>query len=178
MTPVPQFPENEENRAGDEISFMDAKRLRFYKTDGGELRLDVENDRCVLSVTAVRSFPLNDPNHYISIIDANGDEVGMLYDLRQLDHESRHEVEEDLRRRYFTPKIEKIVSIRVEFSNVYCEVETDKGPKEFVVHGVRSNVVEISPGRYLIQDVDANRFEIPDLSQLDTRSRLLLERLV
>ena len=178
MMTVSQFPKNGEDLSSSRIRFMDAKSLCFYKTEGGELRLDVENDRCVLSVTAVRAFPLNDPNHYISIIDANGDEVGMLYDLRQLDHESRHEVEEDLRRRYFTPKIEKIVSIRVEFSNVYCEVETDKGPKEFVVHGVRSNVVEISPGRYLIQDVDANRFEIPDLSQLDTRSRLLLERLV
>ena len=178
MTPVPQFLQGEEDHAGSEIGFLDAKRLRFYKTDGGELRLDIENDRCVLSVTVARAFPLNDPNHYISVIDANGDEVGMLYDLRQLDHESRREVEEDLRRRYFMPKIVKIVSIRVEFSNAYYEVETDKGPKEFVVHGIRRNMVEISPGRYLFEDVDANRFEIPDLSQLHTRSRLLLERLV
>ena len=170
--------EHEYDRAGYEINFLDPKKLRFYKSNDGELRLDIENDRCVLSITAARAFPLSDPNRYICIFDGNDEEVGMLHDLRQLDRDSRREIEEELRKRYFMPVIERIVSVRIEFGIAYCEVETDKGPKEFIVHGVRNNVLEISPGRYLIQDVDGNRFEIPDINRLDTRGRLIFERVV
>lgn len=157
---------------------LDPRKCRFHRPQGEELRLDIEDDRCVLSCSVVRAFPLSDPEHYISVIDANGDEVGMLYELRQLDPDSRREIEEEFRKRYFVPIIQRINAIRVEFGIVYWEVETNKGPKDFVVHGIRDNVVEIAPYRYMIQDVDANRFEIPDLRKLDSKSQFLMERLV
>jgi len=161
-----------------ETNYLDPRKLRFYRPDGEELRLDIENDRCVLACTAVKMFPLSNPDRYVSILDSNGDEVGILYELRQLDAESRREIELEFRNRYFVPIIEKINSIRIEFGIAYWEVDTDKGPTEFVVHGLRDNVVEISHHRYIIQDVDANRFEIPDLSKLDAKSQLLMERTV
>ncbi len=170
--------ESTQQRTAEEIVFLDPKHCRFYRPDGEELWLDIANDRTVLSVTASCAFPLTDPEHYIGITDGLGREVGLLYDLRQLDHESRKEVEEELRRRYFVPKIERINSIRIEFGIVYWDVETDKGPTEFIIRGIRESIYEISPGRFLIQDVESNRFEITDVSKLDHRSQILLERLI
>lgn len=170
--------ELEEEKAAYEIKFLDPKRCRFYRDNDEELRLDITDDLTILSVTAFCAFPLTDPEHYIGIVDGLGNEVGMLQDLRHLDHASRMEVEEELRRRYFVPKIERINSIRIEFGIVYWEVETDKGARDFVIRGIRDSVFEISPGRFLIQDVDANRFEIPDASRLDHKSQLWLERLI
>ena len=169
-------PEQREELASYEINFLDPRKVRFYRVEGDELRLDIENDQTVLSCTAIRAFPLSDPEHYIGIWDANGGEVGMLYELRQLDADSRREVEAELRKRYFVPIIQKIKSLRVEFGIVYWEVDTDKGERDFIVHGIRDNIIEIAAARYMIQDVDANRFEIPDLAKLDPKSQLLMER--
>jgi hypothetical protein len=102
----------------------------------------------------------------------------VIRDIRELDHESRAVLEEELRKRYFTPIIKRFYYIRHEFGAVYFDVETDKGRTEFVVRGLRENIVEVNINRYLITDVDGNRFELPDAMELDQKSLVLWERLI
>ena len=83
-----------------------------------------------------------------------------------------HELlEESLRRRYFLPKITAILSASERFGSSQWEVETDRGPRTLSTGVINEAVTEVEPGRYLITDVEGNRFEIPDLMQLDEASR-------
>ncbi|NLN76267.1 MAG: DUF1854 domain-containing protein [Armatimonadetes bacterium] len=57
-------------------------------------------------------------------------------------------------------------------------MDTDRGPRQFILRGLRDSVHEIEPGRYLINDVDGNRFEIPQITGLDHRSQTVWEQVV
>jgi len=155
---------------------LDPTRLRFRHRPGGNLQLEVQDDCCYLSVRATRCFPFSDPRHYIAIIYGKNEEVGALKGLRKLDAESRRLVEEDLERRYFIPVITRVVAAREESGVSYWEVETSRGPREFVVRGMRDSLTELEEHRMLLTDVDGNRFEIPDYTQLGGRVFLLLDR--
>ena len=49
---------------------------------------------------------------FISIRDEEGEEIGLIRDLSELDPVSRKAVQEELNWRYFTPKIQRITSIK------------------------------------------------------------------
>jgi hypothetical protein len=161
-----------------DLVYLDPRRIRFFRTDDDPLRLTVCGDRTYLRVTASLAYPLSDPHHFISIREFEGPEIGIIRDIREIDHESRQYLEQELRKRYFTPIISRFISIRHEFGAIYFQAHTDKGPKDFVVRGLRENVVEIQPGRFLIIDVDGNRFEVPDVSRLDQKSLVMWEKLI
>lgn len=162
----------------DDLPILDPKRIKLFRHGNAELRMTIDGDRTYLRVTAARAFPLSEPEHYVSIIDVDGSEIGLFCDLAKLGHETLRLVEEELQKRYFMPIISFIHNIKSEFGTIYWDVETDKGPRQFVVRNLRESVFEVSPNRYLIQDVDGNRFEVRDASALDKRSRSSLERLL
>jgi hypothetical protein len=87
----------------------------------------------------------------------------------------RQIINEELDRRYLTSTIESIKSVRNEFGTSYWEVETNRGEREFVVQNAAENAQWLGEHRLLLVDVDGNRFEIPALNQLDTKSMGLVE---
>ena len=168
----------EQTDDGGELEYLDATKLLFTKR-GDALVLTVENDRSYLKVRAVRAFPLSELNEFIGLLDAiSGREIGMLLHLRDLDSPTRLLIQHEIDKRYFIPKISRITQAKKEFGAVYWDVETDRGGREFVVRGVRDSIHEIEPGRFLISDVDGNRLEVPQISELDTRSQALWDRIV
>ena len=76
----------------------------------------------------------------------------------------------ELDRRYFTPKIQKILSLKEKLGQNYWEVVTDAGKFDFVVRNSGSNIRTLEDGRVLIFDIDGNCFEIPDPDKLDKAS--------
>ena len=78
---------------------------------------------------------------------------------------------------YFVPRITRVRAVKEEFGFLRWTVETDKGPKEFVM---RNSVVhyarEIAPDHWLLIDVGQARYEIPDLERLDAASQRLVRR--
>lgn len=162
-----------------QIRWLNPAKVQIRRAPNSrEVRLIVEDSRCYLHVGFVRSFPFSDPTHYISVIAADGKEIGMFRDLKGMDPESRQILEEELERRYFIPVITKVRSLKEEFGMLRWEVETDRGSRIFYVRNWRDNVHELSPVRYLIVAVDGNRYEIRDYEALDLDSRLQLERLI
>ncbi|MDD2362015.1 MAG: DUF1854 domain-containing protein [Oscillospiraceae bacterium] len=147
----------------------------FSRTDGGFVSLTftgedgktVEYNR----VAVHRCFPHSDPNHYISIREPDGDgrEIGLIEDLSSLSDETVNMLEEQLSLRYFTPKIIRLKNIREEYGYSYWDVVTDKGACRFTVRMGSGNVYSIGKNRYLINDLDGNRFEIPDLYEMTPR---------
>jgi len=157
---------------------LDPARLRLFQDGSGRLRLTIEGDRTVLDAKVVRAFPLSDPDHYIAFLDGKDRVIGTVADPAELDATSRQAADDDLARRYFTPVVRSIRSMKQEFGAVYCEVDTDHGTRQFVAKGFRDAVENLGGGQLLMADVDGNRYRVIDWRRLDARSRRFLERVI
>jgi len=158
------------------VRYLSAGEFVLFKNPGGGLRLTLEGDRSYLRVMAKLCFPFSFPNKYISLRD-DDDEIGIVLDLAQLSKEYRRWIEEDLEIRYFTPQVRAIKSIKHRYGGIEWQVDTDRGFKRLITKGVHDTMTEVEPGRYIITDVDDNRYEIC-ARQLDQDSRCKLEQLV
>ncbi len=99
----------------------------------------------------------------------------MVRHLGDLDKDTRTLIEKELRKRYVTPVIVEIKSISDKFGIVQWEVETDRGPKTFVTHGLYDSLKETADG-LIVTDMENNRYEIHDRSQLDSPSAAILDK--
>jgi hypothetical protein len=160
-----------------ELRFLDPARLEFTR-EGTELRVTLTDEFSVLDARVVRIFPISDPNRQLSLRDAKGNEVGILSEPARLPAAARRLVGEAVDRRYFLPVITRIVSARDRFGTTRWKIETDHGSKSFITRNLREEVVAPAPGRYLLKDIDGNRYDVPDVTRLDAAGQgLLLGRL-
>ena len=125
-------------------------------------------------------FPVSGEEVYLSVREANEEEeteIGIIQNWTGLAEADRQAVAAELGLHYFVPRILRVYRIKDELGFLYWHVETDKGDKEFVM---RNSVIhytrEVSPGHYLLIDVNEARYEIPDVSSLDRHSLRLLKR--
>jgi hypothetical protein len=134
----------------------------------------------VLWPRLLRARPLTDPDRYISIRGAlpDGREFGLLRNWKRLDLASRSLVEEALAQRYLHARVRRIVSLRDFGGLQLCLLDTDRGMREVTFRDVRDNVIYLGASRVLISDAEGNRYDIPDTTALDRRSRALLARIL
>jgi hypothetical protein len=162
-----------------EIRYVEGRQLRVTRPLGGvHLRIEIENDRCIPNARVRRAFPLSSPASYLSLQGADGKEIAILRNLEEVAPEFRGLIDEELDRRYFTPQIERIESLKAEAGMWRFNVATQRGPAEFFVRNWRDSAVEIARGRWQIMSVDGGRFEILDLESLDPYSLRLLDQLL
>jgi len=157
------------------IRFLDPGKLKFFK-HGATLRLTVMEEKSFLKTIVARVFPLSHPVQYLSVRDGGSNEVGVIRSSSELDAESRRVVEEELNRRYFMPIIRRIRKVVERFGVVEWHVDTERGSCQFTTRDLRENVLRLGAARYVISDVDDNRYEIPDTSRLDAKSLASLLR--
>ncbi len=161
-----------------ELVYVAGDKITVEREPGSaHLRVILE-DRCVVSAIFKRAFPLSVPEEYLSIQTSSGEEVAILKDLAGVDRASRALIDEELDRRYFTPDIEEIDSLKLEAGMWHFTVQTQRGPSDFFVRNWRDSAQEIATNRWQIQTVDGARFEIKNLEALDDRSRKLLDQLI
>jgi len=158
-----------------QLKLLDPAKLKFFK-HGAVLRLTVENESSCVRVSVLRAFPLTKPEHFFSIRDGANKEVGVVCDPRKLDAESRGLVLADVERRYFLTPIKRIHGVKERFGTVEWDVETPRGQTKFTTRDLRESVLRPTPGRYLITDVEGNRFDVIDFDRLDAQSQVLLLR--
>lgn len=170
---------------GVEKSLDEAARVRYlepgdfvlFRNKGGGLRMTLKDDRSVLRLKARRCFPYSFGSRYISIRDGNEEEIGIIRDLSEFGKEYRRWIEDELDMRYFTPRVRSITAMKHRFGGVEWFVETDRGPKKFITRGVHDTMCEVQPGRYILTDVDGNRYELYS-DELDESSQAKMEKLV
>ena len=162
----------EERQQGTHL--LDPKRVRLFREPFWALRLTLLEDRSYPKMKVVRAFPLSHPDRYIAFLDVKDEEIGTIQDPETLDEASRNILREELDKRYLGAVIRSIRSVRNEFGTSYWDVDTHRGPRDFVVKNVLENVLWLGEHRLLFVDVDGNRFEIPDVTHLDKRSLALL----
>lgn len=150
-----------------ELRFLTKENCSFQPTKGGFLSLEY-GEKTYSRVGIYRTFPFTHSNEYISIreVDDKAREIGMIKCLDDISKEQRELIEEQLRIRYFTPIIQKIVNIKDEYGYAYFDVVTDYGVCRFTASMGGGSTINLTDTRILITDLDGNRFEIPDLNKL------------
>jgi hypothetical protein len=157
-----------------ELRYLDPRALTFSR-NGVHLRLTIEGERSFPRVSVVRAFPLTDPTHWLSV-RFGAEEAGVIVDLAQLEAESRRLVMESLKGRYLVARIRRIHAVKERLGTLEWDVETDRGRCRFTTRSLRKSTSSPSPDRYLLSDVDGNRFDVPELSTLDAASRAFMLR--
>lgn len=157
-----------------DFRLLEPEKVRF-RWEGGRLQMLLEGEEEWREITLVRLFPLSEPEGWLSVLDREGKEVGILMDARRLAPESLACVREELRRRYVVPQILRILACREKHEWVEWTVETDRGRTTFLTRRLREQVQQPLPRRLVLVDVEGNRYDIPDVEALPPESRRWLE---
>lgn len=161
-----------------DIGYLDLNDAKFFASSGGFVGLNYK-DTEYSRVTLKRALPINHPDEYISVSDASNNEIGIIKDINDLKDEQRSLLLEELSKRYYCPKIDKILSVKDKMGFVYFDVSIIKGnamfKKNCSVKDVSKNIRMLGDDKLMIFDVDGNRFLIDPLSELDKKSKKFLE---
>ena len=158
----------------DELEFLDASHIRIERNAFEELVVQLPDGTTQTKVQPVYAFPVSETSRYISLMDEESNEIGIIEDIKHLPHESRKILVEELQKRYFMPKITKINAIEGQFGVTQWAVETSQGDVQFGLR-TRYDIDSLENGRVLIKDADGNRYEIENYNKLDPKSIALLE---
>jgi hypothetical protein len=146
----------------------------FHLTEGGMLAVSLNGEQhpCVYVHC---SFPHTHRTSYLSIRTRDNKEIGMVRSLDDVDEETAKLLEQQIQIRYYAPSITKLLAVKEEFGYSYWEAETDSGICRFTVRGGGGQVKPVTPVRFLITDVDGNRFVIPDYTALSDKEFKMIE---
>ncbi len=155
----------------------------FYASEGGLVSLSVSyNGTNVVyeRISLVRAFPISDPDEYISVREpssarSDGREIGMIKNIHVYDDETVAILKKELDRRYFTPEIIKINSVKDKFGYLYFDAVTSAGKISFTMTNPYSNLRKLVNGSVLITDIDGNCFRITSPEKLDRNSYKKIE---
>ena len=158
------------------VRFLDPKTVTLFRTSPQDsvVRLTLIGDRSWRDVRVARAFPFSDPDKYVGLRDSDDKDIGVLTTLHGLDRDSRAIIDEELERRYFTPKVQRVLTVEEQFGVVTWEVETDRGTRRFLVRNLRDNAFPLGPNRVMMTDTDGNRYEFPDARTLGPKAYAVL----
>jgi hypothetical protein len=128
-----------------------------------------ENDRDV-AVKAFQCFPWSGPGTFISLRDADEEEVVLIESLDELDGESREAVEHALVGAGFVMEIQAIESIEENFEIRNWKVKTLQGARKFQTL-LDDKLREVPGGGLLAEDVSGDLFFIKNYEALDQKSK-------
>ncbi len=154
-----------------EFEFLNPHSTRFERAPDSTLRVEVAGDRCGLRVQVLRAFPLKFPEQFIVLRDGDSKELGVIETLKAVPQPAQGWLREELFRRYFLPRIEVIHDITERFGTTVWDIETDRGRRTVTTNAMNEAVFEMEPNRFMVTDVEGNRYEIKDLEALDATTR-------
>lgn len=122
-----------------------------------------------------RQFPFEMLWEFISVLDEEQNEIGIIRRVELFGGEERALLTTELERRYYSPVIKRIISMKERYGFSYWRVETPEGRMSFTLHDTFRSIIRVSESRAILMDVNGNRFEIPDVHQLDRKSLKKIE---
>ncbi|MDD2431439.1 MAG: DUF1854 domain-containing protein [Firmicutes bacterium] len=161
-----------------DIGMIDLKIAEFYVTPGGFTGLRYgENDHN--RITLRRAFPIGNPEEYISVADKTNKEIGMIRSLSELTKKQYEIVVSELEKRYYSPTVFEVKSVKDKLGYVYMELligkEGAKYKKNCAIKDVNKNIRMLDDDKLAIFDVDGNRYIVESLVNLDKKSLKRLE---
>ena len=147
---------------------------KIEKYENNLVTLTTENGEKYEALEPRRLFPVSNSSVYITLLDSDGKEVGIIRDIGKLSQSSREAIEYSLNDYYLVPTITRIISVTEKYGTIHWTVETDRGIKEFDIRNRNHDIRVYPDGRVRVRDSDDNRYIIPDYSKLDKHSRTRL----
>ncbi len=126
-------------------------------------------------VSLHRDFPFEFPWAYISVMNMDSMELAFIRTLDLFDEEDKAILVKELERKYYSPVIKSIHSVKERFGFSYWDVETTTGRVTFTLQDTFKSISRAGDDRLFFFDVDGNRFVIEDVESLDRKSHKKIE---
>ena len=150
------------------------KSVKIELTDVYKVRLTLGDGTVYEDVEMRCLFPISDRGNYISLIDKNEHEIGIIRSYDDISPESAAAVKACFNDYYLIPKIQKITECDDKPGMLRIPAMTDHGQVTFRVRNRHYDMKFYDENRVIIRDADDNRYEIEDLNRLDRRSWVLI----
>lgn len=137
--------------------------------------LDVPRKAHYDRVKLRRAFPFSLEEKYVSVLDTEQNEIGLIEDIEIFPEADVKLIKEELDRVYYSPRIFKINSIKERLGYAYFNVTSDAGELEIPLRDVFRSLLRIGEDKIVIIDVDGNRYYIESVEALDKNSQKKLE---
>lgn len=146
-----------------------------FSMRGGFLYMQCPKDAEPVRVVLHRNFPFMFLWEYISVLDTDHYELATIRDVSLFEGEEKTLLTRELERKYYSPVIREIHSVKERFGFSYWDVETTGGRLTFTLQDTFKSIVRAGEGKLFLFDVDGNRFVIEDADALDPKSRKRIE---
>jgi hypothetical protein len=122
------------------------------------------------AVRVQRCFPWSEPTAYLSLRDADDEEVALIADPARLDDASRRSLEEALVEAGFVLEVIAIDDVEEEVEIRTWKVRTRQGPRTFQTR-LDDWPYEVPGGGVVIRDVAGDLYHVAAPAEMDARSR-------
>ncbi|MBV9867677.1 MAG: DUF1854 domain-containing protein [Abitibacteriaceae bacterium] len=93
-----------------ETYYLPASKLKLREREDGSLLMHLDGQSVELAQPK-RALPLSNPDEFIILYDLDGNELGILHDLTELDSKSRDALQEALKKAYRIETITRILEV-------------------------------------------------------------------
>lgn len=123
-----------------------------------------------------RDFPFEKLWEYISVLDGDSKEIGIIINIADFDDETAALLRTELERKYYCPEVKAIESLKERYGFSYWTVITAEDRKvSFTMQDTFRNIIRVGQDKCLLLDVDGNRFIIESIAALDRKSHKKIE---
>lgn len=157
--------------------YIDGDMAQFVPKDITTVDVVLQDGTTFENVEPRCLFPSSNGRKFITLLDENGTEQAVIRDLDALPKDQRKIIEGCLAEYYLIPRIVKILNTTEKFGRITLDTETDRGPARIEIRNLLYGFKQVG-NRLLLRDSNDNRYEIPDLRQLDSKSRHLLDNFI
>ena len=155
--------------------YIEYDNARFTRKEITLVDVELFDGRKFENLEPRRLFPRSGLEKYITLLDETGIEKAVIRDLNTLPKSEREIIEACLEEYYLIPRVTQILGVREKFGVITLNTQTDRGPAVIEIRNLLHGLRMVHDNRVLIRDGNDNRYEIPDLTQLDKHSRQLIE---
>ncbi len=159
------------------IVYLDPDNCSFSK-NGDFLSVKLTNianaGECP-KVSLHRLFPYDKHEEYISVLNEDNVELGIITDLSVFPESTRELLRAELHRKYYICRLKSVTSVRDRFGFSYWKAVSSDGEITFTVRDAHNSIRTSSDGKITISDIDNNRYELEPLESLDKRTRRRIE---
>ena len=155
--------------------YIDRYTGKLERTDLYFVRLTLKDGTVYEDLEPRLLFPITNHTMFITLLDSHEKELGFVRDMEEIDEDSRRALEECFAEYYMIPKIQKVLKCVDKFGTLKWTVETDRGVITFDIRNRHSDIKHLrGTSRVIIRDSNDNRYEIPDIDNMDPHSEHLL----
>lgn len=140
-----------------------------------ESTLDVPRSAHYDRVRLRRAFPFSLEEKYVSVLDTEQNEIGLIEDMSVFGEKDIALLREELERVYYSVRILSIKSVKERLGYAFFTVVSDAGELEIPLRDVYRSIIRIGTDKLAIVDTDGNRYYIDSIEALDKSSQKKLE---